>query len=150
MRRYLCCGQLLSQLSLRRRLPNVTRLARPLLANNLSNILLEIAPLVAVLVQPLSSNGCHLKGLTKLPRKSDRSDTEVGERRQSHTLRFGKCGQCGKVYRAQFPFEIVFRNGVFRAHSSEYGMVNRNGNDNSICCLIAFRESRRLSANTYV
>ena len=42
-------------------------------------------------------NGCCLKGLTKLPWKSDRSDTEVGERQQSHTLRFGKCVQHGKA-----------------------------------------------------
>ena len=31
------------------------------------------------------------KAFTSLPRKSDRSDAEVGERRESHTLRFGKC-----------------------------------------------------------
>ena len=33
-------------------------------------------------------NGCRL---TPLPRKSDRIDAEVGDRSQSHTLRFGKC-----------------------------------------------------------
>ena len=83
---------------LRRRLPNVIRLARPLLANKLSNILPERASLVAVLVPPLSSMAAVLKVLaTKLPRKSDRSDTEVGERWQSHTLRFGKCVQRGKA-----------------------------------------------------
>ena len=41
--------------------------------------------------------GCRLKGLPKLPRKSDRSDTEVGERWQSRTLRFGKRVQHGKA-----------------------------------------------------
>ena len=35
-------------------------------------------------------NGCHLKGLTKLPRKSDRSNPDVGERRQLRALSFGK------------------------------------------------------------
>ena len=94
VRRYLCCGRLLSRLSLRRRLPNVIKLTRPLLANNLSNILPESAPLVAVLVPPSSSMAAVSKVLaTKLPRKSDRSDTEVGERWQSRTLRFGKCAE---------------------------------------------------------
>ena len=83
---------------LRRRLPNVIRLARPLLANNLSNILPESASLVAVLVPTSSSMAAVLKALaTKLPRKSDRIDTEVGERWQSRTLRFGKCVQHGKA-----------------------------------------------------
>ena len=35
-------------------------------------------------------NGCRLEGLNKLPRKRDRSDREVGDRRQSRTLRFVK------------------------------------------------------------
>ena len=42
-------------------------------------------------------NGCRFKSLTKLPPKSDRSDTEVGERRQSRTLRRGKRVQRGKA-----------------------------------------------------
>ena len=42
-------------------------------------------------------NGCRLKGLTKLPRKSGRSDTEVGECRQLRTLRFGKHVHRGKA-----------------------------------------------------
>ena len=32
-----------------------------------------------------------LKAFTSLPRKSDRSDAEVSEHRESHALRFGKC-----------------------------------------------------------
>ena len=62
-----------------------------LLANHLRNILSESAPSVAVLVPPSSSMAAISKAFTPLPRKSDRSDTEVGERRQSLTLRFGKC-----------------------------------------------------------
>ena len=53
----------LSRLSLRIRLPNVPRLAIPLLANNLSNIQAESAPLVAVLVQPSSSMAAVSKAL---------------------------------------------------------------------------------------
>ena len=61
----------LSRLSLRRRLPNVPRLAIPLLANNLSNIQAnnlsniqaESAPLVTVLVQPSSSMAAVSKAL---------------------------------------------------------------------------------------
>ena len=55
------------------------------------NIFLESAPLVAVLVPPSSSMAAVLKALTPLPRKSDQIDTEVDDRCQSHTLRFGKC-----------------------------------------------------------
>ena len=120
MWRYLCFGRLLSRLSLSRRLPNMIRLVRPLLASNLSNILLESVPLVVVLVQPSSSMAAVSKALaTKLPRKSDRSNSEVGERWQSRTVRFGKCVQHGKALHARFPFEIVFRNGAPGAHSSE-------------------------------
>ena len=60
------------------------------LANWLRNILLERAPLLAVLVPPSSSMAAVSKGFTQLPRKSDRSAAELGERRQSHTLMFGK------------------------------------------------------------
>ena len=74
------------------------RLVRPLLANNLSNILPKSAPLVVVLVQPSSSMAAVSKALaTKLPRKRDRINSEVGERCQSRTLRFGKCVQRGKA-----------------------------------------------------
>ena len=62
-----------------------------LLANHLRNILLESAPSLAVLVPALSSMAAVLKAFTSLPRKSDRSDVEMGEHRESHTLRFGKC-----------------------------------------------------------
>ena len=62
-----------------------------LLANHLRNILSESAPSLAVLVPASSSMAAVLKAFTSLPRKSDRSDAEVGERRESHTLRFGKC-----------------------------------------------------------
>ena len=54
------------------------------------NILPESAPSVAVLVPPSSSMAAVLKALTPLPQKSDRIDVEVGDRRQSHTLRFVK------------------------------------------------------------
>ena len=36
-------------------------------------------------------NGCRIKGLDTLPRKSLKSGPEHGERRQPHTLRFGHC-----------------------------------------------------------
>ena len=49
----------------------------------------ESAPSVAVLVPP-SSMAAVLKALTSLPQKSDQIDAEVGDHRQSHTLRFGK------------------------------------------------------------
>ena len=62
-----------------------------LLANHLCNILSESAPSLAVLVPALSSMATVLKAFTSLPRESDRSNVEVGERRESHTLRFGKC-----------------------------------------------------------
>ena len=61
-----------------------------LLANHLRNILSESAPSVAVLVPPSSSMAAVSKALTPLPRKSDRSDVELGEPRQANTLRFGK------------------------------------------------------------
>ena len=55
------------------------------------NIFTESAPSVAVLVPPLSSTAAVLKALTPLPQKSDGVEAEVGDCRQSHTLRFGKC-----------------------------------------------------------
>ena len=51
----------------------------------------QILVFVTALVPPLSAMAAVSKAFTPLPRKSDRSDTEVSERRQSHTLRFGKC-----------------------------------------------------------
>ena len=66
-------------------------MATPLLSNRLCNILLESAPSFAVLVPPLSSMAAVSKPFIPLPRKSDRSDAEVGERHQSHTLRYSKC-----------------------------------------------------------
>ena len=62
-----------------------------LVANLLRNILPESAPSLAVLVPASSSMAAVSKAFTPLPRKSDRSDAEVGERRELHTLRFGKC-----------------------------------------------------------
>ena len=61
------------------------------MANLLRNILSESAPSLAVLVLALSSMAAVSKAFTSLPRKSDRNDAEVGERRESHTLRSGKC-----------------------------------------------------------
>ena len=55
------------------------------------NIFPESAPSVAVLVPPSSSMAAVLKALTLLSRTSDRIDAEVGDPRQSHTLKFGKC-----------------------------------------------------------
>ena len=46
---------------------------------------------LAVLVSASSSMDAVSKAFIPLPWKSDRSDTEVGERRESHTLRFGVC-----------------------------------------------------------
>ena len=54
------------------------------------NIFLESAPSVAVLGSLLSSMAAVLKALTPLPQKRDRINAEVGDCRQSHTLRFGK------------------------------------------------------------
>ena len=62
-----------------------------LLANHLRNILPKTAPSLAVLVPASSSMAAVSKAFTPLPRKSDRSDAEVGDRHESHTLRFGKC-----------------------------------------------------------
>ena len=47
-----------------------------LLANHLHNILAESAPLVAVLVPPLSSMAAVSKAFTPFRRKSDQSDVE--------------------------------------------------------------------------
>ena len=65
-------------------LPRVAHVATPLLSNGLRNIMSESVPLVAVLVPPSSS-------MAAVSRKTDSSDEEVGDRHQSHTLRFGKC-----------------------------------------------------------
>ena len=49
---------------------------------------------------PWSKGKGHMRckiSITKLPWKSDSSDTEVGEHRQSCTLRFSKCVQRGKA-----------------------------------------------------
>ena len=89
-------GQLLIQLSRRRELSHVAQVAIPLLSNRLRN-LLESTSLVAVLVPSLSSMAAVSKAFTTLPRNSDRSDAEVGEHHQSHTLRFGNCLQRGKA-----------------------------------------------------
>ena len=63
-----------------------------LLANHLRNILLESAPSLAVLVPALSLMAAVSNAFTLLPRKSDRSNAEVGERHDSHTqIKFGKC-----------------------------------------------------------
>ena len=55
------------------------------------NIFTESAPSVGVLVPPLSSTAAVLKALTPSPQKSDGLEAEVGDCRQSYTLRFGKC-----------------------------------------------------------
>ena len=67
-----------------------------LLANHLRNILSESALSLAVLAPASSSMAAVSKAFTPLPRKRDRSDAEVGERHESHTLRFGKwkCVTC--------------------------------------------------------
>ena len=61
VRSYLCCGRLLSRLSRRKRLLNVTWLATPLLANNLNNALPKSTPLVVVLIPPSSAMAAVLK-----------------------------------------------------------------------------------------
>ena len=67
-------------------------LPKPLsLANPSRNILSESEPSLAVLVPASSSMAAVVKAFTSLPWKSDRSDAEVGERRESHMLRFGNC-----------------------------------------------------------
>ena len=62
-----------------------------IVVNRLRNILPKTAPLVVILVAPSTSMAAVSKDSTPLPRKSDKSWVEVGERRQSHTLRFEKC-----------------------------------------------------------
>ena len=62
-----------------------------LLAIHLRNILSESAPSLAVLVPASSSMAAVSKAFTSLPRKSDRSEAEVGYRRESYALSFGKC-----------------------------------------------------------
>ena len=77
-----------------------------LLINHLHNILSESVPLVVVLVPPSSSMAAVSKAFTLLPRKSDRSGAEVGERCQSHMLRFGKClGSVEKLRVLDFPLK---------------------------------------------
>ena len=46
------------------------------------------------------------KAFALLPRKSDRSDAELGEWRQSHTLMFGKCLWQGKLSALYFPLKL--------------------------------------------
>ena len=60
---------ILSRLFLRKWLLNVTQLVRPLLDNNLSNILPESVPLVAVLVPPSSSMAAVSRALPSCHRK---------------------------------------------------------------------------------
>ena len=60
-----------------------------LLANHI--ILLVSAPSLAVLVPASFSMASVSNSLTPFPQISDRISTEVGERREAHTLRFGKC-----------------------------------------------------------
>ena len=88
---HLCCRQTFSHLSRRKGLPCLVWLAISLLFNRLRNILPKTAPLVVILVAPSTSMAVVSKDSTPLPRKSDKSWVEVGERRQSHTLRFEKC-----------------------------------------------------------
>ena len=71
--------------------PASTSLASRAWVNMMSNIFLESTPSVAVLVPPSSSMAAVLKALTQLPQKNDRIKAEVIDRRQSYTLRFGKC-----------------------------------------------------------
>ena len=94
IREYLCWKWTFSQLSRRKRLLHVVRLPILLLYNRLRNILPETAPLVVVLVAPLSSMAAVSKALPPSARKSHRSDAEVSECRLSHTLRFDKCLYC--------------------------------------------------------
>ena len=61
-------------------------------------------PLKGEALSFLPANTCS-KAFTLLPRKSDRSYTEVGEHRQSHSLRFRKCLQCGKLSVHDFPLK---------------------------------------------
>ena len=61
------------------------------LGSRLRNILSKFEPLVAILVPPSSSMTAVSKTFTLLPRKSDRSNAELGEHHQSYMLRFGKC-----------------------------------------------------------
>ena len=58
-----------------------------LLANHFRNILSESVPSLAILVSASSSMTAVSKPFTPLPQKSDRSDAEVGECRESHTLK---------------------------------------------------------------
>ena len=55
-------------------------------STDLRNILLESAPLLAVLVPALSSMAAVTKAFTPLPRKSDISDAEVDECRQELSI----------------------------------------------------------------
>ena len=91
VRRHSCCGDFWIDFSEEGGFKMWHRWAIHLLANRLRNILSERAQLVTVLVPPSSSIAAVSKAFTPLPWKSDRSDVELGERRQSHTLRFGKC-----------------------------------------------------------
>ena len=55
------------------------------------------------LVPPSSSVAAVSKTFTLLPRKSNRTNTEVGKQRQSHTLKFGKF--CS-IERLEYPISL--------------------------------------------
>ena len=81
----------MSLLFRRRRLVHTAEMATQPSGQPFRNILSESAPLLAVLVPASSSMAAVSKAFTPLPWKSDRNDAEVGEQRESHMLRFGKC-----------------------------------------------------------
>ena len=58
------------------------------------NILSETSPLIDFLIPLSSSVAAISKAFTLLPWKSDRNNTDIGERHQSHSVNFDKCLQC--------------------------------------------------------
>ena len=83
-------GKFQTDFSQRRGVPRIVRVATPAPGNKVCNILPKSAPLVAALVPPSPLMAAISKAFTPLYQKSNRSGEELGERRQPHTLRFGK------------------------------------------------------------
>ena len=115
--RHLCCRRVWVNVSEEKGFDTKHMWPLHLLSSRLCNILLESVPLVAVLVPPSSLMAAISKAFTMLPWKSDRSDAEVGESHQSHTLRLESVCSVEKLSAHDFPLKSPFTNGMARAHS---------------------------------
>ena len=108
-RSYLYKRHTFGRSSRRRRLPELPRVDTPFLPNRIRNVLQDSEQLFAVLPHRCI-NGCRIRGLGTVPRKSTRSDEELTERHQPPILRCDKCLWPGKAEHAGLPFKIIFTN----------------------------------------